>query len=470
MLRATIETLLEVTGGELLAGSPVTVASGLAVDSRLVAPGAVFVALPGERVDGHDYLLAAIDAGAHGLLVTRSSEDMEAVILRAREAGVAVLRVPDGVRAIAAIARWHRNRLTCMVVGITGSTGKTTTKDMLTSVLAQRFRVVATEGNRNNEIGVPLTVLTADVTTEVLVVEMGMRGSGQIADLAQIARPGLGLVTNVGVSHIELLRDEESVADAKGELIASLPEDGLAFLNGDDAFSDRITALSRAPVMTYGLGEACDVRAEGIVLDADSRAAFEIVWNERRCPVSLSLPGRHNAYNALAAAAVAITLGATCDDVQLGLADARVSAMRMQVFETASGITVINDAYNANPVSMRAAIETLAGVQVTGRRAAVLGDMAELGSLTELAHFQLGEFVHRVGIDTLLTVGSRAVRIAEGARAAGMPVQEVRQCATVDEASEVLDDVIEPGDVVLVKASRVMGLERVVEGIVTPRV
>jgi UDP-N-acetylmuramoyl-tripeptide--D-alanyl-D-alanine ligase len=470
VLRATIETIAEITLGEVLAGSSETVVSGLSIDSREVAPGALFLAMSGEHFDGHDYLLAALDAGARALMVTRTRGDITPAVEAAERLGAAVVRVNDTIAALGAIASWHRNRLTCPVVGITGSTGKTTTKDMLTSVLAQAFRVVATQGNRNNEIGVPLTVLAADPNTEVLVVEMGMRGIGQIAELALIARPTMGLVTNVGMSHIELMHDETYVADAKGELIAALPDEGRAFLNGDDAFSERIAALSRAPVTRYGLAESCDIRAESIELDEESRASFDVAWHGGRYPVTLGVPGRHNAYNAIAAAAVALALGISCEQLALGLADARLSAMRMQVFETAGGVTVINDAYNANPVSMRAAVETLAGMRARGRRIAVLGDMAELGSFTELAHFQLGELVARLGIDVLVTAGPRAARIAEGARAAGMSPPAVRQCASVEEASEVLDDLLESGDITLVKASRVMGLERVVEGIVTPRV
>jgi UDP-N-acetylmuramoyl-tripeptide--D-alanyl-D-alanine ligase len=323
VLRATIETIAEITLGEVLAGSAETVVSGLSIDSREIDPGALFVAMQGERADGHDYLLAALDAGARALVVTRARGDIAPTVEAAERLGAAVVRVDDTVAALGAVASWHRKRLTCPVVGITGSTGKTTTKDMLTSILARAFKVVATQGNRNNEIGVPLTVLAADPRTEVLVVEMGMRGLGQIAELSLIARPTMGLVTNVGMSHIEIMRDESYVAEAKGELIAALPAEGRAFLNGDDAFSERIAALSHAPVTRYGLTESCDLRAEAIELDEESRASFNIVWDGGRCPVSLEVPGRHNAYNALAAAAVAIELGVSCEQLALGLAAAR---------------------------------------------------------------------------------------------------------------------------------------------------
>ncbi len=470
VLRATVGTLVRVTGGKLIGGNRQTVVSGLTIDSRMVPPGAAFVALLGEHSDGHDHLYDAVLAGAHALVVTLGPDELSTLLQQPQMEGVSVIRVADGAQALRDLAAWHRTRLTCPVIGITGSTGKTTTKDMLRSVLERDRRVVATEGNRNNELGVPLTVLSADPLTEALIVEMGMRGLGQIAELAAIVRPSFGLVTNVGTSHIELLDTEESVADAKSELIASLPPDGLAFLNGDDAYSDRIEKVSRARVRRYGLSEWCDVRAEDISLDDESRASFTLLSNGDRFEISLSVPGRHNVYNALAAAAIALELGVAETDIAEGLADVHLTAMRMQMFETATGLTVINDAYNANPVSMRAAIETLLDMRAPARRVAVLGDMAELGSLTELAHFQLGELVGRRGVDVLVTVGQRSARIGEGARVGGMPPENVRVCATVEEAGEVLDDVLQPGDIVLVKASRVMGLERIVEGLVTPRV
>lgn len=470
MLRATIDTIVPMVAGDLLAGSSDAVVAGLATDSREVRPGMLFVALAGERADGHDFLGEVVARGARAVIVSRHADELGDVLAEASERGVAVIRVEDGLRAIQSIAAWHRGRLHCPVVGITGSTGKTTTKDLLTSVLRQRFGVVATEGNRNNELGVPLTILEAEPNTEIVVVEMGMRGVGQIAALCAIARPTVGLVTNVGTSHIELLETREAVADAKAELAAAVPEDGLVFLNGDDAYADRIAGFAHAPIVRYGLAERCAFRGEDVVLDAESHPTFALVTPEESFEVAVPVPGRHNVYNALAAASVALSLGCEADDVAAGLEAAELTGMRMEVFEAACGVTVVNDAYNANPTSMRAAVETLAAMRPEGRRIAVLGDMAELGSLTELAHFRIGELVGRLPIDVLVTIGPRAARIAEGALAGGMGADVVRRCVTVEEASEVLDDVLRPGDAVLVKASRVMGLERVVDGIVSPRV
>lgn len=470
MLTATVSTIVGVAGGVLLTGAGEQVVAGVAIDSREVTPGALFVALNGERLDGHDYANQALDRGARALLVTRAEDAVAPIVSAATERGVAVIQVADAARALQDLASWHRERLHCQVVGVTGSTGKTTTKDLLRNALSNAMRVVSTVGNRNNELGLPLTILSADVDCGVLVVEMGMRGAGQIAQLARIAQPTIGLITNVGTSHIELLGSQESIADAKAELVRAIPERGAVFLNGDDSYTDAIALESSAPVTSYGLGDRNTVRAECVETDDEGVASFDLVAPQGRARVTLPVPGRHNVYNALAAASVALHLGVTPQQIAEGISAAPLTAMRMELVDAARGVTVLNDSYNANPTSMRAAIDTLVSMRVEGHKVAVLGDMAELGTLSELAHFGIGEQVARSGIDVLVTVGTRAVRIADGARAEGMASGRVRPCTSVDEAIEVLDDLLETGDAVLVKASRVMGLEAVVEGIVNPRV
>lgn len=470
MLTLPVKTLVEVTGGQLLAGPATTMVNGLAIDSRSVEPGSAFVAFVGENTDGHAYIMEALGQGARAVLVTRDDESVRTSFDAAARAESALVLVPDAQLAVEALGAHHRDRLMCHVVGVTGSTGKTTTKDFLRSVLATRMRVVATAENRNNELGVPLTLMDAGADTDVLVVEMAMRGPGQIAHLCEIARPTAGLVTNVGVSHVESLGSEEAIASAKGELVRAVPADGRVFLNGDDAWTGVLERSSVAAVTRYGLGASADVHAEDIALAEDGTPTFTLVSEQGRADVRLPVPGRHNVYNALAAAAVGLYLELSIEDVVAGLESATFSRWRMEAFQSASGLTVINDAYNANPTSMRAAISALMDIPTGGRRVAVLGDMAELGSFAELAHFQLGGAITESGIDFLVTVGERGRRIAEGALAAGMDPDAVRPCVTAAEASEVLDDLAEPGDTVLVKASRVMGLERVVEGMIEPRV
>lgn len=470
MLTMPLAILAEVTGGEILCGAEDAVANGLAVDSREIEPGNAFVAFPGEHADGHSFLEQAVAAGARALVITADPEEHRDFIDLACERGVGVIRVADALCAVQDLATYHRARLFCPVIGVTGSTGKTTTKEFMAAVLGSQRKVVSTQGNRNNELGVPLTVLDAGADTDVLIVEMAMRGTGQIAELCEIAQPTLGLVTNVGTSHIELLGSCEAIADAKGELVEAIAPDGRVFLNGDDGRTIGLADKAQAPVTTYGMAVGCDVRAEEIAVDDSSLATFKLVWGDETREVALGVPGQHNIYNALAAAAVGLELGIDPDAIAEGLAAARSAGMRMQSFESASGVTVINDAYNANPTSMRAAIETLSGMKGARQRIAVLGDMAELGSLTELAHFRLGEDVAARSVEFLITVGEKAARIADGARAEGMAEDFIRVCSDAEDARATLMQVAQPGDIVLVKASRVMGLEHVVEGIVQPDV
>jgi UDP-N-acetylmuramoyl-tripeptide--D-alanyl-D-alanine ligase len=470
MLTLSAGRLAEIVGGEVVHGPADAMVNGFQIDSRTVTAGCAFVAIAGERVDGHAFVPAALAAGARVAVVSRWDEEMAEAVGAARAGEAAVVRVGDTEEALRTLAGYHRSRLHCPVVGITGSTGKTTTKDFLAAALATRLRVVATKGNRNNELGVPLTLLDAGADTDVLVVEMGMRGSGQLGVLCEIVRPTLGLVTNIGQTHIEVMGTQDAIVAAKGELVRCVPPSGRVFLNGDDALSRRLEEVSAAPVTWYGTNEDVDVRAHDLEVDGDGRPTVTLTVGEESVTVRLPVPGRHNAYTAAAAAAVAIHLGVPLADVATGLEHVTVTDMRMQVFTAANGVTVINDAYNANPTSMRAAISALADIRTQGRRIAVLGDMAELGSLSELAHFKLGEQVAHSGIEGLVTVGALARRISEGARAAGMESASVRPCSSMQEASEVLDDLLTSGDTVLVKASRTMGLESVVEGILRPHV
>lgn len=470
MLTLSVDTLVEVTGGVLLDGPGDTVVNGIAIDSRDVGPGAAFVAFMGENTDGHRHLGDALSRGARALLVTRDDDEVRGAFAASARPETALVLVEDALAAVEALASWHRDRLRIPVIGVTGSTGKTTTKDFVRSVLATRMRVVATTGNRNNELGVPLTIMDAGMDTDVLVVEMAMRGTGQIAHLCRIARPTAGLVTNVGVSHMEVLGSQEAIASAKGELVMAIPTDGRVFLNGDDAFLEAMARDAEAPVTRYGLGEHADITATDIESTSTGAPAFTLVTPEGCAAVTLPVPGRHNVYNALAAAAVGRDLGLSLEDIVRGLEGATFSKWRMETFVSASGVTIINDAYNANPTSMKAAIAALEDVPTTGRRIAVLGDMAELGSLTELAHFELGELVASSSVDVLVAVGTLGARIGDGARAAGMAAEDIRPCIDAIEASEVLDDLVEAGDTVLVKASRVLGLETVVEGMMNPRV
>ena len=470
MIAMQASVVARATGGKLVAGSRRALATSVAIDSREVRPGAAFIAFPGERVDGHAFAQEALSRGARVLVLTRDDPEAAAVVEADPRHELALVRVDDATAAVQALAMRHREHLTCPVIGVTGSSGKTTTKDLLRAVLATRLSVVATEGNRNNEIGVPLTLLEAGPATGAVVLEMAMRGHGQIARLCEIGRPTVGLVTNVGQTHIELLGSEQAIASAKAELVRAVPAAGRVFLNGDDEWSRMMEDVAEAPATYYGTAEGVDVRARDVETDPDGRPSFTLDTSSGSVAVALAFPGRHNAYNAAAAAAVGLHLGITLEEIGRGLSEARPSSMRMEVFESAGGVTVINDAYNANPTAMRAALRTLADVESGGRRVAVLGDMAELGSLSELAHFGLGEYAASLPIDRLVVVGEGAGRIADGAVRAGMAETSIVRCATSDEAAEAVGELLLPGDVVLLKASRIMGLERVVEGIINPHV
>ncbi|MGN0078544.1 MAG: UDP-N-acetylmuramoyl-tripeptide--D-alanyl-D-alanine ligase [Coriobacteriales bacterium] len=469
-MRLTVQEVMDAIGGVLHSDEESTrkLVTGISWDSRSVQPGDLFMALPGERVDGNDYVAAAIGAGAAMVVCTR--EPGANALAIAGEFACPLAVVQDGVEALSNLAAYWRTTLRCVVVGVTGSTGKTSTKDLLLAVLGQRYRTHATKGNYNNELGIPYTVLTAPEDAEVLVVEMGMRGFGQIAAGCRIARPDVAVVTNVGVCHMELLGSRANIARAKGEMVAALEPTGMAVVNADDDMTQELLESAGAferelRVMRFGCSEDADVRAEQAELDADGCARFMLrLGEEEPFEVQLGMPGAHNVMNALAAAAVGSYLGESPQQIAAGLAQAGASKMRMELARTETGLTVINDAYNANPDSMRAALSTLAAMDCPGRRVAVLGDMGELGEDEAALHRQVGQAAAGSPLSLLLCAGPLAANIAAGAREAGAAFA-VEEVAGIDEAVAFLKGWLQPGDTVLVKASRFMGFERIAEEI-----
>lgn len=465
MLPLKAAEIARATNGSLLAGSGRAIVEGVSTDSRNVGAGDLFVPIKGENFDGMAFVGEALAGAAAGTFVTRWNEKVRAELRDLVGPKTIIIKVGDGQTALQKLAAHVRGRLNAAVVGITGSTGKTTTKDFLAAMLAEEMKVVAAERSFNNEIGVPMTILRATAETEVLVVEMAMRGRGQIAQLANIARPTIGLITNVGKTHFEFLGSEERIAEAKGELVEAIPPEGVVVLNADDYWTHKMRALSAARIVTYGAHGSANVRATDVALDGEGRATFTLKAAGRSRKVRLPVLGRHNVYNYCAAAAVALEMGVDLSHVLASLDRVSMSDMRMQLFTTADGVTVLNDAYNANPTSMKAALETLGAISSTGKKIAVLGDMTELGSMTDVAHFQVGEQAATAGIDLLVTVGEHGTRIADGAMVHGMGKQQVRRCGTSVEASKVVRKALAPSDVVLVKASRVMRLEEVVDAL-----
>jgi UDP-N-acetylmuramoyl-tripeptide--D-alanyl-D-alanine ligase len=449
----TARQIASLTGGTQLRGDPDARATSFAIDSRLLEPGACFVALVAAR-DGHDYVPDAVARGASVALVTRP------LALD----GIAVVQVDDAFDALARLGRAARDALHgTTVVGITGSAGKTGTKDLVAAALAPKFHVHASPGSYNNEAGVPLTLLAAPTATEALVLVLGARAHGDIAALCAIARPTVGVITNIGLAHAGSLGGRAGVARAKGELLEALDDHGLAVLDAGDPETPGLAARTSARVVLVSAGSAdADVRARDVELDADLRPRFRIESPWGGGTVTLAVRGVHQVVNASLAAAVALARGVAFDELAAGLAAVQPAPWRMEVARTPAGVVLLDDAYNANPSSMAAAVEALIRVPVPGRRIAVLGEMLELGDLSASEHRALGELLGAVAVDVLVAVGPGAAPMATAARAAGVAVTEVADAATaLDAATGVAHD----GDAVLVKGSRAVGLELVAAGL-----
>ncbi|MBW1604005.1 UDP-N-acetylmuramoyl-tripeptide--D-alanyl-D-alanine ligase [Streptomyces sp. JJ66] len=429
------------------------------IDSRQAAPGALFAAFAGENVDGHDFAGRAVAAGAVAVLATRPL-------------GVPAIVVDDVTRALGALARHTVTALGTTVVALTGSSGKTSTKDLLAQLLEHLAPTVWTPGSLNNEIGLPLTALRADAATRHLVLEMGARGIGHIRYLTELTPPRIGMVLNVGTAHIGEFGGREQIAQAKGELVESLPpaeEGGLAVLNGDDPLVRAMAPRTRARVVLFGECADADVRAENVTLGRHGQPSFTLRTPAGCGDVTLRLYGEHHVSNALAAAAVAHELGMPADAIARALTNARtLSKWRMDVTERADGVTVVNDAYNANPDSTRAALRALAAMAGGGaageprRTWAVLGAMAELGDTALAEHDAIGRLAVRLNVSRLVAVGGReAAWLDMGAKNEGSWGEESVHVSDARAAIDLVRSELRPGDVVLVKASRSAGLEQV---------
>jgi UDP-N-acetylmuramoyl-tripeptide--D-alanyl-D-alanine ligase len=450
VIELTLDTILRATGGRVLRGTAPAAFSGASTDTRTLRAGSLFVALKGERYDGHAFVDEAFSRGAGAAVVSVGIAATGPLIL-----------VDDTLKALGAIASAHRRTMKAQVIAVTGSTGKTTTKEMIAAIMSQGGPTARTPGNYNNEIGVPLALLELDASHYSAVIELAMRGKGQIAYLAQMAQPQVGVVTNVGVSHLELLGTQEAIAETKAELLAALTANGTAVLNADDSFFDFLKARTQARVVSFGEQEA-DVRAVDVTVDADGRVRCKLLgwWGEQE--VQLKAAGRHHALNAAAAAAAAMSAGAKAEWVVTGLSAFEAADMRGQILVARGGFTVINDSYNAAPDSMRVALGLL--MDLPGRRKwAVLGDMKELGPSSADWHQEVGELAASLGLAGLVTVGELGRHIAYGARKTALAVVAVADNAAA--ASAVLERV-QAGDVVLVKGSRAMKMEEVVKALV----
>ncbi len=461
MIALTLAEAAAATGGRLTdVTDPQALVTGpVVIDSRKVRPGGLFAAFLGEHADGHDYAERAVASGAVAVLAERAV-GVPAIVVENTQTAL-------GLLAAAVVERAKETR----VVALTGSAGKTSTKDLIAQLLARLGPTVYTEGSFNNELGFPITASRVEESTRYLVLEMGARHKGDIAYLAGLARPAIGLVLNVGTAHLGEFGSKQGIAEAKGELVESLAEDGVAVLNADDPLVRAMAERTRARVVLFGESRDAQVRAQDVRLDSTGRPSFTLTTPAGSAPVQLRLYGEHHVSNALAAAAVATELGLSVDDTAAALGEAgALSRWRMEVVDRADGVTIVNDAYNANPESMRAALRALVTMGGRGperrRTWAVLGEMRELGEESLDEHDAIGRLAVRLDVTKLVAVGGREAACMElGARNEGSWGEESVLVSDADAAVELLRGQLRPGDVVLVKASRSVGLEKVAEAL-----
>lgn len=449
----TVAEIVAAVGGKLLGSfNPDAQITAIDTDSRHMSENSLFVPLAGEKFDGHRYLHQALCDGALGCLthcpVTERREDRF------------YIQVEDTTTALGDLARYYRNKFDIKVIGVTGSVGKTTAKDMVAAVLSQKYRVLKTQGNYNNNIGVPKTIFGLDRSHQVAVIEMGMNHSGEIDYLTRIAQPDVAMITNVGDAHIENLGSRENTLRAKAEIFNGLKPGGVAVLNGDDPLLAKLDQVLIHPITWYGESEHCAFRCLEIREAEHDCMALTAQTPLGQLRTTIHCLGRHLLYPALSAAAVAADFGLTLEEISRGIESFVPTKMRMDIVRCKGGITLLNDTYNANPQSMRAAVDVLANYSGT-YRIAVLGDMLELGDLGPVLHESVGQFVGRAGIDCLITVGALGECIARGARSTGLT--EVYSRPNKEEAKVVLAQVLQPGAVILCKASRGMKFEELVE-------
>src|SRR6266550_5265709 len=447
----TLSQIAQFAGASLSSGEGTVVINKVSTDSRTIKPGELFVALRGENFEGHDFVEAAAKAAATGALVDLNwtgSVPNNFVLLRAT----------DTLQAYQTLAANYRRSLALKVLAITGSNGKTSTKDFAASVLTRRFRVTKTEGNFNNHVGLPRTILEGTSEDEVAVWEIGMNHPGEIAALSKIAAPDAAIITNIGVAHIEFMGSREAIAAEKGALAEAIEPQGTVILNADDSFSEGIAARTRAKVVFAGTTGGA-VRAIEIRQSAEG-SEFTIVEGAHRCRAQLLVAGTHMVQNALLAVAAGRAFGLSIEECAAGLAAAPLTKARLQIKEI-GGVQFLDDSYNANPDSMKAALRTLVELDAEGKRIAVLGEMRELGAESERGHREIGEAAATLGVNQLIAIGDIAAAIADAAGQAGL--RKTTIVKSTSEAAEVLGEIAAPGDLVLIKGSRAARTEEVIE-------
>jgi len=444
----------------LLRGNPEDVVERISIDSRSVERGACFVALRGPRFDGHEFVEDVARLGARAAVVSNPTRAINS------PSGLALLQVQDTLTALHKLATNYRRLLppTTRLIGISGACGKTTTKEMIAAVLAERFNVLKTPANNNNHIGVPLSLLALNAHHDFGVIELGSNHPGEMRVLAELVQPDIGVVTNIGLAHAEFLGDEAGVAAEEGTPLEYLPRngDGVAILNADDKWCQELRSRTRATVVTVGIDNFADVRASNIVINGDLKFRLNIAKRREDVVVRLKTVGRHQIYNALQAAAVGYFVGMDLEEIREGLENVEFPKMRMQVVDR-NGVRFINDCYNANGPSMKAALRMIQEQPWPGRKIAILGDMLELGEWSGPVHREVGQLAAKSELALLLTVGPLAKEIASSAIAAGMEMHRVLILQDAAEAQDAVRGLVREGDFVLLKGSRKLELERVLE-------
>lgn len=447
--------LMEAVRGKLLWGRIENVFFGITTDSRKVAKDNLFIPLIGEKFDGHDYIEQCFDAGAAVCLTQNPVPE--------RKDGSAIL-VSDTSKALRDIATWHRNKYNIPVVGITGSVGKTSTKDMVACVLAKRYEVLKTQGNFNNEIGLPLTLLNLEARHQAAVIEMGMSGFGEISRLTAAAQPQIAIITNIGVSHIEKLGSQQGILTAKLEILEGLKKGGLVVLNGDDPLLKALKGKLGFRTVFYGMEAGQDYCAQNYRSMGEKGTVFSMLLNGVKYEVTVPVPGIHNVYNTLAAIAVGIEMSIPMNTIVEGIAEFSPGKMRQNIISH-NGIKVINDAYNASPQSMQAAISVLEELSLKTRGIAVLGDMLEMGAAACEQHYSVGNFIKDKKISMLITVGNDSEKILQAVAASGKPDISLRHFKDNSNALEYIKSIVKKGDYILIKGSRGMKMEQIAEGL-----
>ena len=468
MASFTIDEIIQATGGKLLWASSSARVRRVTTDSRQVRKGDLFVALKGPLFNGHRFVRGAIDDGAVGAIISRKAWTAVSPWIRQYQrknssTSPFVIGVEDSLRAYQDLAGCHRRRFSIPLVAVTGSNGKTTAKEMVSHVLARRWRTLKTQGNFNNSIGVPQTLLRLTSRHEAAVIEMGVDQEGQTTRLCEMAKPTVGLITNVGPDHLEFFGSVDGSARAKAELLPSLPHDGVAVLNADDSYFKAFSRQTRCRVVSYGFSPKADVRASDVVVNRQgSQFRLHLPHRTRAKHVQLRASGHHNVSNALAGAAVGHALGVSAQDLSIGLAKMRPASMRSQIYRV-KGVTYLYDCYNANPASMQAAVDLLVELAKGSRAIAVLGDMRELGAGESGFHREVGQYVAHKKVSVLIACGRFGGKFADGAKTKGMPTASVWAVRQVADAARTLQHVVRRGDVVLLKASRGVQMEKVLD-------